>query len=125
VVEGGDGTGLLLEAGERLGVAGPLLGQHLDRDVTAQPRVPSAVELSHAPGPDEVQDLVPPQPRARGQGHAEPRGKPVEMMRCGPVVSMSRSAYGGPLGRGAPFFVRRSPRCVLPRTRPERPRTAR
>jgi len=40
-----------LEAGDPLAIVGKGLGQHLDRDLTAEPHVPRAPDLSHPPAP--------------------------------------------------------------------------
>ena len=46
--EGGDGFGLPLEAGQRIGVICQAFRQHLDRHVAIEARVAGAVHLSHA-----------------------------------------------------------------------------
>ena len=58
VVEGGDGPRLPFEEAEALGIAGHLLRQHLDRDVAAEAGITGAVDLPHAAGPEELDDLV-------------------------------------------------------------------
>ena len=50
--------GLLFEAAETLGVTGDVLGQDLDRHLAAEAGVASAVDLTHAPGPEQAEDLV-------------------------------------------------------------------
>jgi len=67
VIERGGGLGLELEPRHGTGVAGPGLGQRLERDVALQPRVTRAVDLAHAPGPEGLEDLVHSQASSRGQ----------------------------------------------------------
>ena len=67
--EGGDGLRLGREARERLGVAGQLLGQDLDRDLAVQPRVPRAVDLAHAAGAERGDDLVRAEPGSCRKTH--------------------------------------------------------
>ena len=50
VAERRDDAGFALEARERLRVVGETLGEHLDRDVALQPRVPGAIHLAHSAG---------------------------------------------------------------------------
>ena len=47
MVEGAGGAGLLLEAAQALGIGPERLGQHLDRDLAPEPRIPRAVDLPH------------------------------------------------------------------------------
>ena len=77
VAEGGDGARFLFEAAQPLGVSPHLGRENLDRDLAPQPRIPCPVHLPHPPGPDEVEDLVRPQPRTGGKGQGEaPRNLP-------------------------------------------------
>ncbi len=69
VTQSGDGTGLALEPLEPLRVAGHLLGQHLDRDLAPETRVPRPVDLAHPPGPELVEDLVRPEALTCHQSH--------------------------------------------------------
>jgi hypothetical protein len=69
VVQARDRAGLPLEAGEGVGVFGHALGQDLDRHVTVEPGVAGTVNLTHAPGPDRLQDLVRAETVARGERH--------------------------------------------------------
>jgi len=70
VGEGGDGFRLVLEAGEGVGVLRDLVGQHLDRHVTLEPRVPRPINLAHSARAERNNDLVWPEARARGEAHA-------------------------------------------------------
>ena len=54
----GDGLRLALEARERVRVLRQPLGQDLDRDRPAEPRVPRPVDLSHPARAQGRQDLV-------------------------------------------------------------------
>ena len=56
--ERGDGTGLALEARERIRRLGNGRGQHLDRNLTVQARVARTEDLSHAAGAQRRDDLV-------------------------------------------------------------------
>ena len=67
--EGGDGLGLALEAGERLGIAGQVGRQDLHRDVAIELRVSRAVDLAHTAGAERTEDLVRPEPGSGGEAH--------------------------------------------------------
>ena len=67
--EGGNRLRLGREARERLGVARQLLGQHLDRDLALEPRVPRAVDLAHAAGAERGNDLVRAEPGSCRKTH--------------------------------------------------------
>ena len=69
MVEGARGLRLLLEAAQAIGVRRHRLRQHLHRDLAAEPRVPRAVDLAHAAGPQRPADLVRAEMRPRLQGH--------------------------------------------------------
>jgi hypothetical protein len=69
VGESGHGPRFPLEPAEAVPIAGDVVGQDLDRHVAPEARVTSAVDLTHPPGPDEVEDLVRPQPRSGREGH--------------------------------------------------------
>jgi hypothetical protein len=69
VVERARGPRLLLEAAETVRTARRRLRQHLDGDLTAEPRVPRAVDLAHAAGPEGPADLVHADARSRLQSH--------------------------------------------------------
>ena len=60
-----------LEARETLGVLRERRGQHLDRDVATELRVPRAVHLAHAAGAERRDDLVRPEAQTRGQAQDE------------------------------------------------------
>ena len=49
---------------EPVGVGGERRGQHLDRDLAAEPRVARAVDLAHPAGAERRDDLVGPQASA-------------------------------------------------------------
>ena len=61
VVEGGDGAGLELEALEAVGVGGDVVVEDLEGDVAAEAGVAGAVDLAHAAGPEQLDDLVRPE----------------------------------------------------------------
>ena len=58
VVDRRQQRGLALEPGTTVGALARRFGQHLDRDVAAQPRIAGAVDLSHAAGAEQADDLV-------------------------------------------------------------------
>ncbi len=62
---------LALEAREPLGVLRQVLGQHLDRDVAAEARIPRAVHLAHAADAEGRDDLVGTDARARRDRHPD------------------------------------------------------
>ena len=66
VVERGQQPRFPFEARPPVGVRGEEGREDLDRDVTAEARVPRAIHLAHTTRADEVQDLIRPQP-ASGQ----------------------------------------------------------
>ncbi len=51
MVEGGGGTGFLVEATQALRIGGKGRGQHLHRHLPAQPQVEGPVHLPHPPEP--------------------------------------------------------------------------
>jgi hypothetical protein len=58
VAETRDGLGLAFESRPHLGVGRQVLGQHLDRHVAPEPRVPRAVNLAHTARSDRSEDFV-------------------------------------------------------------------
>ena len=64
VVERRDGLGLALEARQAVGMGGHVLGQHLDRDLAAEPRVARAIDLAHPARAERRDDLVGAEPGA-------------------------------------------------------------
>ena len=65
----GDGLGLALEAGEPLGVAGHLLGQHLDRHLAVERRVSRAIDHTHPALAQEGDNFIAPQTVSRLHMH--------------------------------------------------------
>src|SRR5207244_4509099 len=78
------GSGFLLEALAAVGVRGELAGQHLDGDLAAQPRIPCAVDLSHASGAQRREDLEGPKPGTRRQRHVKNSDRILTEARIGP-----------------------------------------
>jgi serine/threonine protein kinase len=70
VVEGGGRARLLLEAGAALGVGGDAGGEHLDRHLAPEPRVPRPEDLPHPSRTEGSDDLVGPEPRPCLECHA-------------------------------------------------------
>src|SRR5262249_34269937 len=64
-----DRLGLTLEALPDLFALGEMLGQHLDRNGSIEPRVPRLVDFPHSSGPKRGKDLVRAEMHAGGQGH--------------------------------------------------------
>jgi hypothetical protein len=58
VIQGGSCAGFLFEALQPFGVGRNLSGKDLDRCVATEPGVAGAVNLTHPPGPDGLEDLV-------------------------------------------------------------------
>ena len=52
------GPGFLLEAMHSAGIAGEPFGDHLHRDVAAQPRIARAVDVAHPAFAQLLQDLI-------------------------------------------------------------------
>jgi hypothetical protein len=69
VLEGGDGARLPLEAGAQRGIESELRRQDLQRDRALEAGVAGPVDLAHAPGPDQVENLVRAEAHTRRQGH--------------------------------------------------------
>ena len=74
VIEGGDGPGLPLEAMAPGRIGREAGWEDLEGDGATQARVPPFVNLAHAPGPDEAEDLVPSEPRAGCESHGQSGG---------------------------------------------------
>jgi len=101
VVEGGDGAGLLLEAAQAIGIVAQLGREDLDGDVAAEAGVAGAVHLAHPPGPDQVEDLVRPQPHAGGKGHGKLRLDSAS--NDAPPSGRFNEPFGSARGRRVPY----------------------
>ena len=77
VIESGDRLGFALEACHALGVTGQLLWEYLDRDITLESSVMSAIDDSHAAGADLVDDPVAPKHAADELGHMATPREPI------------------------------------------------
>ena len=53
-----DGARLMLESSPHFGIAREMSGEHLERDVTAQPGIVRTVDFSHTAGTDECLHFV-------------------------------------------------------------------
>ena len=71
VIEGGEDLRLTLEARDALGIAREGLGQRFDGDVAAEARVPGAVDLTHAAGPERGDHVIGTDTGAGRQRHVE------------------------------------------------------
>ncbi len=71
MVQGGDGTGFLLEAGEAFRVAGEVGRQDLDGDVAAKAAVVGEVDLPHASRAELAADLVDAESRPGRERHGD------------------------------------------------------
>ena len=69
VVEARDRFRLALEAGAECGIGGEGLGQHLDRDLAAEPGIAGAPHFTHAAGPKGSDDFVGAEAGSGGEGH--------------------------------------------------------
>src|SRR5262249_44734229 len=77
---------LTLEAGITLGAGEPGFGQHLDGDVTTQPRVRRAINLAHPARAEQRDDLVRTDSGSRCDGHGRvtlPQGDSFRVYRPG------------------------------------------
>ena len=69
MIESGCRAGLLLEAPQAIAVSGESGRQNLDRNPAVQARILRPVHLAHPARAKEGDDLVGPEPRARGESH--------------------------------------------------------
>ena len=69
MVQRGEDLRFALEPREALGIGGERRRQDLEGDVALQSAVTRAVDLPHAAGRDEAEDLVRTDPCTDGQGH--------------------------------------------------------
>jgi hypothetical protein len=65
----GDGAGFALEALAEFGILREMFGEDFDGDVAIQPRIASAIHLTHAPRAQRRLDFIRPEFRSRGKGH--------------------------------------------------------
>ena len=93
----GDRSCLVLEALPHLHIVGEMVGQHLERDVAAQPRVAGAIDLTHATGAD-------------GREHFELRETctwgQTQRGSCADRQPFYRPGFEPPTGRGRPPYWR-------------------
>jgi hypothetical protein len=73
MIERGGGAGFLFEAAEPGGIAAEGSRQHFDRHIAPEPRVASPIDLAHAAGANQRDDLVRPQARSVGEHKAAMR----------------------------------------------------
>jgi hypothetical protein len=73
MVEGGGGAGFLDEAAPAGLVGEPIGGEHLDRNLAAEPGVARAVDLAHPTRAEAREDLVHAETMARAQAQWSPR----------------------------------------------------
>jgi hypothetical protein len=72
MIELRDGARLALEAGAHFRRGRQVRGEHLDRDVTAQPRVVRAIDFAHATRAQRSEDSVGTEDRACGEHRLPP-----------------------------------------------------
>ena len=78
VRDGRNRARLVFEAGAHLPVGRQMVGQHLQRDVTAEPRVARAIDLTHSSGADGRYHFELRETRAWPQTHSRIlRGAPI------------------------------------------------
>jgi hypothetical protein len=70
MVERGERARLALESHQPIGIVRERLRQDLERDIAPEPGVAGAIDLAHAAGANDGDDLVRPDARARGECHA-------------------------------------------------------
>jgi hypothetical protein len=73
MIERREDLGLALKAGDAFRIACEGVGQHLDRDVTLQPRVAGAVHLAHPAGAEKAENLEGTDAGAGHEGHVSGR----------------------------------------------------
>ncbi len=69
VIEGGERLCLTREPRQAIGIGSEQVGKHLERDVSIEPPVARAVDLSHAAGAEAARDLVDANPGAWSKCH--------------------------------------------------------
>jgi hypothetical protein len=69
MVERGSRLRLLYESPATALVGDAMRGQHLDGHLAPEPRIAGAIDLAHAPGANQAEDLVGAEPRTWLQGH--------------------------------------------------------
>src|SRR2546422_11257866 len=69
MVERGQSSRFLLEPTQTVGIGGVRGGQHLDRDLAAEPGIAGAIDLPHAAGTEGCQNLVRAETGAWGERH--------------------------------------------------------
>jgi len=69
VIEGGEQLRFTTEARDAAGVGGERVRQNLQRDISVQPRIASAIHLSHSAGADRRNDLVDVDACSAGEAH--------------------------------------------------------
>jgi hypothetical protein len=74
VIQGGDGTGLLLETAQSLGIAGLIRGQDLEGDVAPEPRIAGPENLAHPPCVDRSKDAIRTEAHAGRERHGDLHG---------------------------------------------------
>ncbi len=70
VIQGGEGLRFAFEAGHAFRIGGEHVGQDLDRDLPAEARVGSAVDLSHASCADGCDNLIDAEPGSRRESQS-------------------------------------------------------
>ena len=78
VIQLGEKLRFALESGQTVLVSRELVGKHFDGDVAIEPRVPSAVDLVHAPGTDRLNHFVLRQSIAGIEGHVSCKGNAMQ-----------------------------------------------
>ena len=117
MVQRGEDLRFALEAGKPVGIVREQLGQHLQRDVAIEPRVPRSVHLPHPAGTHDGNNLVRADPRAGSEVHCRGvgglyaqsptvlRGESVTAELCRTVLgsfSPALSTCRGPPPKAAP-----------------------
>src|SRR5204863_9473386 len=69
MIQRASGACFLLEPAEPIGISTQRRRQHLDRHVSSEPRITSAVDFAHPAGADQRENLVPAQPCAGSDAH--------------------------------------------------------
>ena len=111
VIERAYGLRFLLEAAQALRVGRCRLGEDLDGDFSPEPRVPGAVDLAHAAGPERPADLVGAETIPRLQRHgsgsqcANYRAAPPPQSTRQPGSTSKRTASSRGRSRSSAYLV--------------------
>jgi hypothetical protein len=92
---------LLYESAATALVGDEIRRQHLNRNLAAEPGIAGAVDLAHAPGTEQTENVIGAEPRTRLQGHVRSANytrrcmpRSAELARSRVPADESRQTYG-------------------------------